>query len=73
MLSAMQTFVTRFASQDLRIRAATNAGVLQLRFRMTTKNKQRQNDSEVIAVAIFGQLLNFRRYSEFASGSHGAN
>jgi hypothetical protein len=39
MQSAMQMFVARFASKDPRIGGGTNAGVLQLRFRMTTKNK----------------------------------
>ena len=45
MQSAMQMFVARFASKYPRIRATTgasvvlqNAGVLQLRFRMTAKN-----------------------------------
>jgi len=42
MQSAMQMFVARFASKDPRIGVSTDAGVLQLRFRMTAKNKQRR-------------------------------
>jgi hypothetical protein len=38
MQSAMQMFVARFASKDPRIGGGKNAGVLQLRFRMTAKS-----------------------------------
>jgi hypothetical protein len=52
MQSVMQTFVARFASKDPELSIGTitsvaplNSGVLQLRFRMTAKNKQRRKTS----------------------------
>ena len=42
MQSAMEIFVARFASKDPRIGGCDDAGVLQLRFRMTTKNRQQR-------------------------------
>jgi hypothetical protein len=50
MQSAMQMFVARFASKDPRIFATTDTGGLQLRFRMTAKNKTQHH-------TVFRQLL----------------
>jgi hypothetical protein len=46
MQSAMRMFVARFASKDPRIRGGTNAGVLQLRFRMTAKSKSKSKSKD---------------------------
>ena len=52
-----RTFVPRFASAGPCIHAATNAGVLQLRFRMTTKNKQQQKLLKLLRNSLFARCI----------------
>ena len=56
--------------EGARIRVGTNAGVLQLRFRMTTKNKQRQKRPFVLLPSVFSLLFTmFRKDASLVRGN----
>ena len=56
--------------EGARIRVGTNAGVLHLRFRMTTKNKQRQKRPFVLLPSVFSLLFPmFRKDASLVRGN----